>query len=205
MARSLKAGDQVGNLTFMAAPGHSPDELCVIMEDMVFTGDHVLPEITPHPTTKTEYTPEIKQLLPDEYHQEDQYYGLETYLKSLKKVADLGQQISVLPAHRLYNRDKFNFLNTRRADEILRHHTARLGSLLARIGAEPTGLEDVTRGIFDRRKLMGGNLFAALLEMVAHIEVLQDTGDLEFTGQREIRATGRDNYRQLVHELTTVY
>ena len=67
VARSLKAGDQVGNLTFMAAPGHSPDELCVIMEDMVFTGDHVLPEITPHPTTKTEYTPEIKQLLPDEY------------------------------------------------------------------------------------------------------------------------------------------
>ena len=88
---------------------------------------------------------------------------------------------------------------------VLVFEAARLGSLLARIGTEPTGLEDVTRGIFDRRKLMGGNLFAALLEMVAHIEVLQDTGDLEFTGQREIRSTGKDNYRQLVHELTTVY
>ncbi|MFQ6029411.1 MAG: MBL fold metallo-hydrolase [Dehalococcoidia bacterium] len=204
VARRIKAGDRAGNLTFMSAPGHSPDELCVTLDGVVFTGDHVLPEITPHPTTKTVYAPEIKQLLPDEYHQEDEFYGLETYLRSLKLVADLGERVSVLPAHRLYNRDKFNFLDTRRAAEIIQHHATRLSRLLARIGTEPTGLEQVTRGIFEHRKLMGGNLMAALSEMVAHIEVLQDTRDLEFTDEREIRWTGSDNYRQLLQELTTV-
>ena len=204
VARRIRAGDQVGNLTFMAAPGHSPDELCVTMqrEEVVFTGDHVLPEISPHPTTKTEYTPEIKQLLPDEYHRVDEYYGLETYLKSLKLVSDLGERVSVLPAHRLYNHDRFNFVNTRRAGEILAHHAHRLSRLLVRIGTEPTGLEEVTRGIFEHRKLLAGNLFAAMVEIVAHVELLQDTGDVEFTDHRQIRATGTDHYRQLIHQLT---
>jgi hypothetical protein len=37
---------------------------------------------------------------------------------------------------------------------------------------------------------------------VAHVELLEDTGDLEITDRRELLRTGRENYRELIHELT---
>ena len=166
----IKAEEQVGALTFMHSPGHSPDEICVTMGDVVFTGDHVLPEITPHPTAKTTYTAEVKSRLPAEYHQEDGLYGLEIYLRSLQKVADLGPSISVLPAHRLYNRSRYNFVNATRGTELIQHHAERLAQTVSRVGKRPVGLEQLTRAIFDRGKLAGGNLRAALSEMVAHLD-----------------------------------
>ena len=122
----IKAEEQVGALTFMHAPGHSPDEICVTMGDVVFTGDHVLPEITPHPTTKTTYSAEVKGQLPTEYHDEDGFYGLEIFLRSLQKVADLGPSISVFPAHRLYNRNRYNFVNATRGTALIPHQSRSL-------------------------------------------------------------------------------
>ena len=199
----IRAGEQVGALTFMHAPGHSPDEICVTMGDVVFTGDHVLPEITPHPTTKTTYTAEVKSHLPAEYHEEDGLYGLGVYLRSLQKVADLGPSISVLPAHRLYNRSRYNFLNATRGTELIQHHAKRLARTVKRISNRPVTLEQLTRAIFDRGKLMGGNLYAALSEMVAHLELLEDTGDLKVNDGCQLEATGSANYRQWIHELAT--
>lgn len=194
----IKAGDRLGELTFMHAPGHSPDELCVTLDGIVFTGDHVLPEITPHPTTKTAYTAEIRDRLPDEYHHEDSFYGLETYIKSLQMVVDLGPEVAVLPAHRLFNKNRFNFQTVQRAADVIDHHVSRLNRILRRVGSEPTALEEVTRGIFARRALIGGNLYAALSEIVAHIELLEDAGDIEFTDDRKLRWTGTENFRELV-------
>ena len=199
----IKAGEQVGALTFMHAPGHSPDEICVTMGDVVFTGDHVLPEITPHPTTKTTYSAEVKDHLPSEYQEEDGLYGLETYLRSLQKVANLGPEVSILPAHRLYNRSRYNFLDATRGTELIEHHAERLASTVAQAGNRPVGLEQLTRAIFDRGKLMGGNLYAALSEMVAHVELLEDSGDLKVGEQAQLEATGSANYKQLIHELTS--
>ena len=199
----IKAGEQVGALTFMYAPGHSPDEICVTMGDVVFTGDHVLPEITPHPTTKTTYSAEVKDHLPSEYQEEDGLYGLETYLRSLQKVANLGPEVSILPAHRLYNRSRYNFLDATRGTELIEHHAERLASTVAQAGNRPVGLEQLTRAIFDRGKLMGGNLYAALSEMVAHVELLEDSGDLKVGEQAQLEATGSANYKQLIHELTS--
>jgi glyoxylase-like metal-dependent hydrolase (beta-lactamase superfamily II) len=199
----IKAEEQVGTLTFMHAPGHSPDEICVTMGDVVFTGDHVLPEITPHPTTKTAYTAEVKSHLPTEYHEEDGLYGLAIYLRSLQKVADLGPSISILPAHRLYNRSRYNFLNATRGTELIQHHAERLASTVSQLENRPVGLEQLTRAIFDRGKLEGGNLRAALSEMVAHVELLEDTGDLRISDGGQMEATGSANYRQWIQELAT--
>jgi glyoxylase-like metal-dependent hydrolase (beta-lactamase superfamily II) len=199
----IKAGQQAGLLTFMHAPGHSPDEICVTMGDVVFTGDHVLPEITPHPTTKTTYPAEVKSLLPAEYHEEDALYGLETYLRSLQKVADMGPSVSILPAHRLYNRSRYNFLNATRGTELIQHHAKRLARTVSRVGNRPVGLEQLTRAIFDRGKLMGGNLYAAVSEMVAHVELLEDADDLKISDDGQLEATGSANYRQWIRELST--
>ena len=201
--RRIKAGEKVGALTFMHSPGHSPDEICIMLGDVVFTGDHVLPEITPHPTAKTTYTAEVKGNLPAEYHEEDGLYGLAIYLRSLQKVADLGPSISVLPAHRLYNRGHYNFVNATRGKELIQHHAERLASIVSRVANRPVGLEQLTRAIFDRGKLAGGNLRAALSEMVAHVELLEDTGDLKFNGGGQVEATGSANHRQWILGLAT--
>ena len=200
---NIKDGDSLGGIAFMHAPGHSPDEICATLDGVVFTGDHVLPEITPHPTTKTHYSDDIKDNLPEEFHDEDSFYGLNTYLKSLKHVADLGPKMAVLPAHRLFNKDSYNFQTVSRASEIIRHHGRRLGRIVNWVGGDGTSLEALTRGFFARRKLIGGNLYAAMSEVVAHIELLEDIGDIRLADDRGIHSTGSENYRQLIHELTS--
>ena len=189
-------GDTVGDVEFIYAPGHSPDELCLTFDNIVFTGDHVLPEITPHPTTRAGYSDHVSEDIPSKYSDPSKSYGLKTYMVSLKTVLDLGESYAVLPAHRLYNRGKFNFVSVNRAAEVINHHSRRLSQIIQRIDDRPTDLEEMTRGVFERRKLIGGNLFMALSEIVAHIELLQDLGDVEFTDDSKIRHTGTMEFRQ---------
>ncbi len=201
VSRSVHGEDTSGDLGFMHAPGHSPDEICVTLDGLVFTGDHVLPEITPHPTTKARFSADIREKVPVHYHCEDEIYGLETYLRSLRLIGGLGKDVAVLPAHRLFSKGRFNFETTERAEDILQHHAIRLGRILHRIGSEPKSLEQITRGVFARRKLIGGNLYMALSEVVAHIELLEDTGDLEVWEDMRLRARGSKNYRELIDEM----
>ena len=199
--RKLLRDDEHGAFRFMHAPGHSPDEICVTFDGLVFTGDHVLPEITPHPTTKVRFANEIKEKLPDHYD-EDDLYGLGIYLKSLADIVALGPETAVMPAHRLFNNDKFNFQTAERAGEIIDHHASRLKHILGRIDTKPTGLEQITRGIFRHRKLIGGNLYMALSEVVAHVELLQDLGDIELTPENEVVRSGSENHKDFILQLT---
>lgn len=202
VSRHVHADETHGDLTFLHAPGHSPDEICVTLDGIVFTGDHVLPEITPHPTTKARFSDHIRRRIPAHFHSEDDYYGLEIYLRSLKLITDLGETTAILPAHRLFSKNRFNLITAQRAGEILHHHAVRLSRILHRIGEEPTSLEAITRGVFARRNLISGNLYMALSEIVAHIELLQDVDDLAITDDMRLRWKGSQNYKQLIHELT---
>lgn len=194
-------GDTIGDLAVIYAPGHSPDELCLTLDGVVFTGDHVLPEITPHPTTKAAYSDHVMQDIPAAFSDPSSAYGLEVYMRSLKTIFDLGEERAVLPAHRLFNRGKFNFVSVVRAGEVIDHHGQRMSQILQRLEDRPTGLEEVTRGVFESRKLTGGNLFMALSEVVAHVELLQDVGDVEFTDESKLRRTGSEEFRDFVREL----
>ena len=194
--------EQFGGTRVIYAPGHSPDELCLAFDGVVFTGDHVLPEITPHPTMKATYRDHVKEGIPEEYRDASGSFGLERYMRSLKTILDLGPEYSILPAHRLYNRNKFNLTGVERAEEVIRHHARRMAQILQRISNKPTGLESITRAIFERGKLIGGNLYMALSEMVAHVELLFDLGDLELNEDRQLVRTGHENYRQFIDELT---
>lgn len=210
----IEHGERQGRLTYMHAPGHSPDEICAVIGGdaetgdggggggvTVFTGDHVLPEISPHPTMKTGYTAAMRRSLPAHYQDPDASYGLLTYLRSLQRVTELGPAAAVLPAHRLYNNHRFNFQTAQRAADLIRFHARRLGRILVTAGPEPQPLEDVTRRTFERRKLEGGNFFAALTEVVAHVELLDDAGDLELLADGRLRRTGSENYQELLRAL----
>ena len=47
--------DEIDDLTFLHTPGHAIDEICIASDGAIFTGDHVLPQISPHPTHKQPY------------------------------------------------------------------------------------------------------------------------------------------------------
>ena len=199
--RRIHGGEQVGEMRFLYTPGHSPDELCVTLDGVVFTGDHVLPEITPHPTTKAAFANHVLQSIPSGFEDSSKSYGLETYMRSLKTVLDLGPNVALLPAHRLFNRGRFNFVTAHRAQEVIEHHSERMDRILRRIGSQPASLESVTRAEFSHRKLQDGNLFMALSEVVAHVELLQDVGDLELTPDSKLRHLGSQRFHQFVQQL----
>lgn len=199
--REVDDGDSIGDLGVIYAPGHSPDELCLTLDGVVFTGDHVLPEITPHPTTKAGYSDHVMREIPSAFSNPAVAYGLEVYMRSLKTIYDLGETRAVLPAHRLFNRGHFNFVSVNRAGDVISHHGERMSQIVRSLDDHPTGLEEVTRGVFESRKLTGGNLFMAMSEVVAHVELLQDFGDVEFTEEAKLRHTGSEEFRDFVHDL----
>ena len=91
-----------------------------------------------------------------------------------------------MPAHRLFNRNKLNNVGVKRARDIIEHHRRRLSRLTDSISKGDSNLEDLTRGIFSRSKLLGGNLMAALSEIVAHLEFLEESGDIVVTDNGDI-------------------
>ncbi len=200
VARPLKNHDTWAGLTFLHTPGHSPDELSITMDGVVFTGDHVLPEITPHPTVEMDYPKDMPRELRREYPPQEQY-GLQVYLKSLNTVARLDPSVLVLPAHRLYNRGKFNLLTVKRAADIAVHHVRRLRRITRKLAEQEMTLEELTRSTFPTSKLSGGNFMAGVTEVVSHVEVLLDAGDVSVTPEGKFRWLGTERFQQRVASL----
>jgi glyoxylase-like metal-dependent hydrolase (beta-lactamase superfamily II) len=194
-SNKLNDGDIIGDLKVVASPGHSPDQICLILDDFIFTGDHVLPEITPHPTTETVIIENVLKTLPESFIHSDTWFGLNTYLNSLGKIISLGDQYQLIPAHRLYNKDKFNWIGTSRAVEIITHHEKRLLRIIENLSKNSNSLEDLTKGVFEKSKLIGSNLHAAMSEIVAHIELLIISDDINISqdGQIDVIKNG-DNF-----------
>jgi glyoxylase-like metal-dependent hydrolase (beta-lactamase superfamily II) len=98
-------------------PGHTPGHLCFAEEDtgLFFSGDHVLPRISPNISTGRSGGPD----------------PLRDFLGSLAAVRDLHPD-EVLPAHEW----RFRGLDLR-VDALIAHHEQRLAELLAAIRTHP--------------------------------------------------------------------
>ncbi len=98
-------------------PGHSPGHVCLYSEHrrILFSGDHVLPRITPNISFHSQQVPN----------------PLGDYLDSLGRLRELAPG-EVLPAHEY----RFAGLSDR-LDEIERHHGARLGEIEAALVERP--------------------------------------------------------------------
>jgi glyoxylase-like metal-dependent hydrolase (beta-lactamase superfamily II) len=104
-------------LRVVHTPGHTPGHVSFLAEErgLYFSGDHVLPRISPH--VPSDIDPGVD--------------ALSDYLDSLDKVADLPAR-EVLPAH------EWRFAGlAERVDELSAHHERRLGELLAVIARRP--------------------------------------------------------------------
>lgn len=112
-ARPVSDGEKISvgpyTLTVISVPGHTPGNTCLYLErdGILFSGDHILFDITPNITS----WPNMEN-------------ALGSYLENLKKVRELDIRLT-LPAHRNNGMDVY-----RRIDELLAHHEKRLQNTL---------------------------------------------------------------------------
>jgi glyoxylase-like metal-dependent hydrolase (beta-lactamase superfamily II) len=163
--RLLTDGDLIDasglRLRAVWTPGHTPGHLCYHDEtrNLLLTGDHVLPRITPNVSS---------------YDSADN--PLQDYLASLAKLRGI-QPAEVLPAHEY----RFADLDSR-LDDLAEHHKERLAEaadVLA--GAGPAGLTawEVATGVTWSRPwsdLVSFQRQAAIGEVLSHLRYLQARG-----------------------------
>ncbi|GEM_PF-158565 len=200
---AISDGEELGDLQFLYTPGHAVDEICVTMNGVMFTGDHILPQITPHPTIKRTYPEAMLGLVISPEHQEaGEHYGLARYLKSLGKTLRLDYHTTLFPAHRLFNHGRLNIRNLQRGHEIVRHHVRRLEQVMEVMSAGADTPVKVTEELFPPRKLTGGGFVAAVSEVVSHLELLADTGDIQVSQAGQIRRNGTDIFHSEINGMT---
>lgn len=120
----IKIGDY--NLKCLLTPGHTEGHICLYEEEkqILFSGDHVLYNITPHIES---WSYEVN--------------SLKNYLESLDKVRNLPVKI-VLPGHRNF------FTNlTGRIDELKKHHEIRANEVLEVLGINTMNAYDIAGGM----------------------------------------------------------
>ena len=109
-------------LQFIATPGHTQGHMCLYEPErkILFSGDHILFDITPH-IESWAYT----------------VNSLADYLQSLDKVYDLPVDL-VLPGHRNFFKDLKG-----RIDELKHHHRERADEVLAVLGDRSLNAYDI--------------------------------------------------------------
>jgi glyoxylase-like metal-dependent hydrolase (beta-lactamase superfamily II) len=157
----IPVGDRV--LQAIATPGHTRGHLVFMDQSrgVMFTGDHLLPHITP----SVGYEPNRSEL------------PLRDYLESLKLMCDL-PNLRLLPAHGPVSESTHV-----RARALLMHHDQRLDATAAACGAAATAYDVAARLRWTRHSqwlvdLDTFNQMLAVMETVAHLDVLVETGKL---------------------------
>ena len=146
-----------GTVTAMWTPGHTYGHSAFVRadDDLLFSGDHVLPTITPNIGLDSGAIT----------------HSLGDYLGSLDKIGQLPEDVAVLPAHGF----RFTGLHDRRA-ELVEHHRQRLDEIRARMAAtDDHSVYSIAQGLHWSRgfdSLHRFNLFAALAETAAHMHYL---------------------------------
>ncbi|MFF3940181.1 MBL fold metallo-hydrolase [Streptomyces phaeofaciens] len=154
-------------------PGHTPGHVCLHLEEehpgglpghgRLFSGDHVLPEITPHIGLYED---------PDDATVTD---PLGDYLDSLERVGRLAPA-EILPAHQHPFTDAPS-----RVRELLTHHEARLTDLLALLSSPLTAWQLAERMEWNRpwAQIPYGSRNIAVSEAEAHLRRLVKLGRAE--------------------------
>ncbi len=186
------------DLNFLFTPGHSPDSLCIVLEEeAIFPGDTLLPGITSHPSLAYAFKVNHR-ILPEEYRQRNDVYGLMNYIKSLSKIAHLAARSlkATFPAHRLFDNGQFNLLDSsERAKEAILFHIDRCRDILRIIDGRPTSIEDIVVQHFPPSRLSGMGKALAENEIRAHLEIMMECGDIRWTGENKklVQHTGSGN------------
>lgn len=162
--RRLRDGDRLGpGWEVIHVPGHCRGMICLCIDDVVLSADHVLARITPAQSPQS-ITPGV---------------GLEIYLSSLQRLREAGPFDLALGAHEAPIADL-----RARIGEIEQHHATRLADTLACCRQEPVTVSEVSRQLFGEQR--GYGVLLALCEAGAHVEYLHALGDLAIANIDEV-------------------
>ena len=190
-------------------PGHSPDCLAVLLgQEAIIVGDTVLPDISPWPTRQAMFA-EVAEVTYPQYRQAEAIFGLQRYLKSLKKLGQIGRKypdLLVLPAHRLYYSGRWNSLHlVERVNQLIQHHIERCAAILEILRTDPMTDHQIARQHFDEKLLEGFGSLMAVNEIVSHCELLIKSGDVIEVENRKYSVTGSANFNKYIQELNYDY
>ena len=152
--RKLKDGDalNIGNvkLEVIHCPGHSQGSICLYEDErrLLFTGDHILKEITPNPFASG-------------LHQKA---SLKVYLNSLSKVEDLDVTVD-LPGHGEIIHDHVSVIK-----DLFKHHETRKRVILEALNDGPKTPYEVCKAVFG--SLPTSEALLGLAEAGGHLEEL---------------------------------
>jgi glyoxylase-like metal-dependent hydrolase (beta-lactamase superfamily II) len=154
-------------------PGHSPGLLCFYWkeEGILFTGDHLLKEITPNPVLNVPREGEPFQ-----------YNSLKDYLRSLKKIENLETRL-LLPGHGEEIDDPKGLLQ-----KVFDHHRQRMEHILSVLGDLEKTPYEITAELFPG--VPPFEIFLGISEVLGHLQILKEQGRV--TAEEK---GGRDIYR----------
>ncbi|MBI2569379.1 MAG: MBL fold metallo-hydrolase [Candidatus Schekmanbacteria bacterium] len=162
--RYLREGDLIaGKWPVVHVPGHCPGLICIIVDDVVLTGDHLLARTTPLQSP----------------HSITPFMGLSHYLDSLVKLRDRGPFALALGAHEAPMPNV-----ARRIDETITHHRDRLARVLGLCHETPSTIDQISRALFGSQQ--GYGVLLALFETAAHVEYLHELGYLRVDNLDEV-------------------
>lgn len=148
------------NLRVVTTPGHSPGHICLVDEPhgLIFSGDHVLPRISPH----------IALELPGPVN------PLADYYESLDLIA-FEDEMEVCPAH------EYRFIGMqRRVTQLIDHNRERSAEVLKVVGSRrPETVWGIARHLTWSRgweSLQAFSLRLALSETASHVVYLRSQG-----------------------------
>lgn len=158
-------------LQCLLTPGHTQGHICLFEEDkrILFSGDHILYDITPH-IESWSYT----------------VNSLKDYLTSLDKVYNLSVDI-VLPGHRNFFKDLKG-----RIDELKEHHRIRANEVLDVVGSDTKNAYAIAGGMTWDIDCENWEAFPvaqkwfATGEAIAHLRYLESEGRIKRNAGQEI-------------------
>jgi glyoxylase-like metal-dependent hydrolase (beta-lactamase superfamily II) len=149
----LREGDEVDGWRVVELPGHADGHICLLRHGVLLAGDHLLGMITPTVGLYPESRPD----------------PLGDYRRSLKRTIELAPRLA-LPGHGEPVTDP-----SRRARELLEHHSRRLDETVAALADEPRSAYEVALALFGTN-LDASNSRFALAETLSHLERLVREG-----------------------------
>ncbi|MGD9723209.1 MAG: MBL fold metallo-hydrolase [Pirellulales bacterium] len=166
VTRTLVDYQQLDDLRFIHTPGHCPGQVCIALGNVLFSADHVLPEITPHQAPES--------IMP--------YTGLGHYLESLDKIGRTGGFDLALGGHGAPIREVY-----KRITEIRQSHERKLEKVLTiiREAPEPPTTNDISQKLYTH--VEGFHILLALEEVAAHVEFLYQHGKLTIANLEEFK------------------
>jgi glyoxylase-like metal-dependent hydrolase (beta-lactamase superfamily II) len=148
-------------------PGHCPGQVCLLLDDVMLTADHVLSRTTPHQAPESITN----------------HMGLSHYLDSLARIEQVGGIRLALGGHEQPMEDVYG-----RIQEIRQVHQDRLSKILD-ICAEPKSVAEISKTLFGT--VSSYHVLLALEEAGAHVEFLYQRGELAAANLDEIQREDR--------------